>query len=40
MVIEDAYVDVVLGDGDDDGYVLLLVDLHLVHLIIVYGCAL
>ena len=33
VVIEDAYGDVVLGDGDNYGDVLLLLDLQLVHLI-------
>ena len=35
MVIEDAFVGVVLGDGDDDGDVLLLLDNDLDHLLVI-----
>ena len=35
MVIEDAFDGVVLGDGDDDGDVLLPLDLDLVRLLVV-----
>ena len=35
MVIEDAFDGVVLGDGDDDGDVLLLLDNDLDHLLVI-----
>ena len=35
VVIEDAFDGVVLGDGDYDGDVLLLLDLDLVRLLVV-----